>query len=305
MYNSFDLSGLNQYTDELSFSLISKAVLTTDLMSKINVRTGLSAGTVAINLMDGDLNVSPRSCGFSTDNTSGDIRFTQVNISIAENQMKMEACPVTLRQYWAGMLMSPSAVAGGEELVAEEVIVDYYIKKIKAYNESYLINGDATHTGIEAQVKADSTLIPAGAVAWNSGNAVEQALDLYDAIAEEVKDREDLIMLVSPANYRALTRGLVAAGGTGFFHYSFGDGTQPIVLPGTNCTVVKTSGLTASDFVCAGPAEFIIAGTGLANEDSSAFGAYYDPANDVVKLRAYWRLGVAVSQADLFAHNNL
>ena len=48
---AFDLTALTAYTDELSLELIAKAVLTTDLMNEIDVRSGLSAGTVAINLM--------------------------------------------------------------------------------------------------------------------------------------------------------------------------------------------------------------------------------------------------------------
>jgi hypothetical protein len=47
---AFDLSTLNAYTDELSLDLISKAVLNTKLMEYVNVRPGLTAGTVAINL---------------------------------------------------------------------------------------------------------------------------------------------------------------------------------------------------------------------------------------------------------------
>ena len=57
---SFTFGNLNTFVDEQSFSLISKAVLTTDLMGKISVRANLSAGTVAVNLMDGDLNVGNR-----------------------------------------------------------------------------------------------------------------------------------------------------------------------------------------------------------------------------------------------------
>ena len=55
---AFDLTALSTYTDETSLDLIAKAVLETDLMSYVDVRSGLSAGTVAINLMDGDLNVA-------------------------------------------------------------------------------------------------------------------------------------------------------------------------------------------------------------------------------------------------------
>lgn len=293
---TFDPTTIQKYTDEMSFSLISEAVLTTDLMGKISVRTNLSAGTVAINLMSGDLNVTDRSCGF--DLPSGDINFSQVDITIAEKQVKMEVCPKDLREYYLSQYMSPSANA--EDVPFEEVIANYYIQKIKNYNEGFLINGDGTVDGLEAQLKASAATVPAGAAAWTLLNAVDQALDLYDAIGEEVKDRNDLIMVVSPANYRTLVRALVAAD---LYNYKSVTGNEIVELPGTNCSIIKSSGLTGSDFVFAGPAEFIVAGTGL--DDASSFGMFYSPADDVVKVRAYWRLGVAVYQANLFAHNNL
>ena len=297
---AFDLTGLGAYTDELSFDLISKAVLTTELMENINVRTGLAAGTVAINLMDGDLNVSDRSCGFTP---SGDINFTQVDITIVDKQIKMTVCPTDLREYYLSQKMSPSAVAGSEEVPFEEVIADYYIKKIKNYNEGFLINGDGVVNGIKAQVTtANGANLQGGTpAAWDASNAVEQALDLYDAIGEAVIDRDDLIMIMSPANYRALTRGLVAAN---LFHYQAVEGNEAVYLPGTNVKLVKSSGLSGSDYVAAGPAEFIVAGTGL-TDDMSSFAMMYDPYEDIVKVRAYWRLGVAVHQIDQFATNGL
>ena len=265
---AFDLTALNAYTDELSFELISKAVLTTDLMGQINVRTGLSAGTVAINLMDGDLNVSDRSCGFTP---SGDINFSQVNITIVDKQVKMEVCPTDLREYYLSQKMSPSAVAGGEEVPFEETIAAYYIAKIQNYNEGFLINGDGTVDGIKGQITgANGATVPAGAAAWTLSNAVDQALDLYDSIGEASKDRSDLIMMVSPANYRTLTRALVAAN---LFHYNYADGMGDLFIPGTNCKVVKSSGLTGSNYVAAGPAEYIVAGTGL-TDDMSSFGMF-------------------------------
>ena len=296
---AFDLTGLSAYTDELSFELISKAVLTTELMENINVRTGLAAGTVAINLMDGDLNVSDRSCGFTP---SGDINFTQVNITIVDKQIKMTVCPTDLREYYLSQKMSPSAVAGSESVPFEEVIADYYIKRIKKYNEDFLINGDGTVDGIKAQVTvANGANTPATPAAWTVSNAVEQALDIYDAIGDAVIDREDLIMVMSPAYYRTLTRALVAAN---LYHYNAVEGNEIIYLPGTNVKLVKSSGLVGSDYVVAGPAEFIVAGTGL-TDDMSSFAMMYDPYEDIVKVRAYWRLGVAVHQIDQFATNDL
>lgn len=296
---AFDLAGLSAYTDELSFELISKAVLTTDLMENINVRTGLAAGTVAINLMDGDLNVSDRSCGFTP---SGDINFTQVDITIVDKQIKMTVCPNDLREYYLSQQMSPSAVAGGEEVPFETVIADYYIKKIKNYNEGFLINGDGTVNGIKQQVTAaNGANVPSTPVAWTPTNAVAQALDIYDEIGDAVMDRDDLIMVMSPANYRTLTRALVAAN---LYHYNSVDGNEITFLPGTNVKLIKSSGLVGSDYVFAGPAEFVVAGTGL-TDDMSSFAMMYDPYEDIVKVRAYWRLGVAVHQISEFATNGL
>ena len=299
---AFSFGNLSQYTDELSFELISKAVLTTDLMDHIQVRSQLAAGTVAINLLDGDFNVGPRACGFTA---SGDINFSQVDITIADKQIKMEVCTNDLRQYYTSQYMNPSANA--EDVVFEEVIADYYIQRIKKYNEGFLINGDTadanpgTATGLKTQITGNAN-VPAGAAAWTVSNAVDQALDLYDAIDESVKDMDDLIMVVSPANYRTLTRALVASN---LYHYNWADGQGDLILPGTNCKVVKSSGLVGSDFVFAGPASFIIAGTGLESDSDSSFGMFYSPADDVVKVRAYWRLGVAVHQVALFAANDL
>jgi hypothetical protein len=108
-------------------------------------------------------------------------------------------------------------------------------------------------------------------------------------------------MVVSPAAYRALTRALVAAN---YFHYNSVDGNEIVILPGTNLRVVKSSGLIGSNNAFAGPAEFIVVGVGLTSDEES-FRLMYDQFEDITKMAAYWRLGVAVSQVDMFATNGL
>lgn len=293
---AFDLTALTAYTDELSLDLIAKAVLTTDLMNDIDVRSGLQAGTVAINLMDGDLNVADLACGW---NPSGDVNFSQVDISIADKQVKMELCPEDLRQYWLSQRMS--AGTANDSVPFEETIAGYYVERVRKYNEGFLINGDGTVNGIKAQITAlAGANVPATPLAWTVSNAIDQALDLFDSIDESVKDREDLIMIVSPANFQTLRRALVAQN---YYHYDQGDG-RTLDLIGTNCKVVKSSGLVGSDYVAAGPAAFIVAGTGL-ESDFETMKFFYDEGEDVVKFRAAWRLGVAVHQVNVFATNGL
>ena len=293
----FNVAALPAYTDQLSLELISKSVLTTDLLSYLDLRTGLASGTVAINLVDADLPVSALSCGWTSD---GEITYTQVNVTIESLQSKTEVCPEDLRAVYQSAFMS--AGTGNDDIPFEEVISNQYAEKLTKYNEGFLINGFGATAGLKGQITgAAGATVPAGAAAWTVANAVDQALDLYDAIDESVKDRDDLIMVVSPANYRTLTRALVAQN---LYHFDSVQSNDILILPGTNITVVKSSGLVGSDNVFAGPGKMIIAATGLQDELDS-FVWFYDQGVDVMKFRAAWRLGVGVAEVNLFATNDL
>ena len=293
----FNIAALPAYTDQLSNELIAKSVLTTDLLSYLDVRTGYTSGQMSINLVDADLPVSALSCGWSSD---GEITYTQVNVSIESLQSKTEVCPEDLRSVYQSAFMS--AGTGNDSIPFEEIISGQYADKLTKYNEGFLINGFGTTPGLKAIITgANGANVPAGAAAWTVANAVDQALDLYDAIDESVKDRDDLIMVVSPANYRTLTRALVAQN---LYHFDSVSGNEVLMLPGTNIQIVKSSGLVGSDNVFAGPGKFIIAATGLQDELDS-FVWFYDAGADVMKFRAAWRLGVGVGQVNLFATNDL
>ena len=293
----FNIAALPAYTDQLSNELIAKSVLTTDLLSYLDVRTGYTSGQMSINLVDADLPVSALSCGWSSD---GEITYTQVNVVIESLQSKTEVCPEDLRSVYQSAFMS--AGTGNDEIPFEEIISGQYQEKLTKYNEGFLINGFGTTPGLKAIITgANGANVPAGAAAWTVANAVDQALDFYDAIDESVKDRDDLIMVVSPANYRTLTRALVAQN---LYHFDSVSGNEVLMLPGTNIQIVKSSGLVGSDNVFAGPGKFIIAATGLQDELDS-FVWFYDAGADVMKFRAAWRLGVGVGQVNLFATNDL
>lgn len=295
---AFDLSTLAPYTDELSLDLISKAVLNTKLMEYVMVQPGLTAGTVAINLLSGDLNVTDRACGFTP---SGNIDFTQVDITLVDKQVKMTACRQDLLNYWVSAKMNPSANA--EEIPFAELITEYYVRKITEYNEGFLINGDGVVDGLKdiVTVANGATLATGTPAAWTPANALEQSLNLYDSIGDAVKDREDLIMVVSPASYRALTRALVAAN---FYQFDSINGNEIVFLPGTNVKVVKSSGLIGSANCFAGPGGFIVVGVGLTS-DAESFKMMYDPFEDIMKMAAFWRIGCSVSQVDQFSTNGL
>tara|TARA_R110000737_G_scaffold191897_1_gene213280 strand:- start:1860 stop:2759 length:900 start_codon:yes stop_codon:yes gene_type:complete len=294
----FDITALPAYTDQESLSLISKVVLKTDLLDYVDLRSGFSSGTVAINLVDADLPVSALSCGWTSD---GEVTYTQVNVIIESLQSKTEMCVESLRSTYQSSFMN--AGTGNDFIPFENVISESYTDKLRKYNEGFLINGFGTTPGLKAQItSANGANLQAGTpVAWTASTAYEQALDLYDAIDESVKDRDDLIMVVSPDAYRALVRALVAQN---LYHFNSVDSNDILILPGTNVTVVKSSGLVGSDYKFAGPGKMILAATGLTDELDS-FRFFYDEAADVMKFRAAWRLGVGVGQTDVFATNDM
>jgi len=294
----FDVTALPAYTDSLSLDLISKVVLKTDLLDYVDLRSGFSSGTVAINLVDADLPVSALSCGWTSD---GQVTYSQVNVTIESLQSKTEMCVEDLRAKYTSAFMSPGT--GNDVIPFEQVISESYTDKLRKYNEGFLINGFGTTTGLKAQItSANGANLQAGTpVAWTASTAYEQALDLYDAIDESVKDRDDLIMVVSPDAYRALVRALVAQN---LYHFNSVEGNDVMILPGTNVTVVKSSGLVGSDYKFAGPGKMILAATGLTDE-LDTFRFFYDEAADVMKFRAAWRLGVGVGEVNVFATNDM
>jgi len=294
----FDVSALPAYTDQLSLDLISKVVLKTDLLDYVDLRSGFTSGTVAINLVDADLPVSALSCGWTSD---GQVTYSQVNVTIESLQSKTEMCIEDLRAKYQSAFMN--AGTGNDFLPFEQVISESYTDKLRKYNEGFLINGFGATTGLKAQItSANGANLQAGTpAAWDATNAYEQALDLYDAIDESVKDRDDLIMVVSPDAYRALVRSLVAQN---LYHFNSVEGNEVMILPGTNVTIVKSSGLVGSNYKFAGPGKMILAATGLTDE-LDTFRFFYDEAADVMKFRAAWRLGVGVGEVNVFATNDM
>lgn len=285
---SYNLTDLNTYTDEMSFELVSKAVLQTNLMEYSTIRSGLRAGNVAINLLDADISVQDRACGWDN---NGTMTFSQVVIDIAEKQSKQELCPTDLRDYYLSERLSATAYA--EEVPFPEVVSNLFVEKIKNWNENYL--------AVQAMTLAQGA-IGAGGTCENAiattavpdvNNIVGIVLDLFDAIDESVKMRDDLVVLMNPANFALLRRALVAQN---YFHYNQGEGTQDeLIIPGTNMKAVKVT-LTdpAGEYynaMIAGPSKDLVIGVGL-EDDFDQLRIFYDQANDVVKVMAAWRIGV-------------
>ena len=135
-------------------------------------------------------------------------------------------------------------------------------------------------------------------------NALEQLNDLYDALDERSKMRDDVKIWLSPAHYRTAVRAIVAQNGAGFFHYNVEDGQGKILLPGTNVELVKSSGFVGEDTIICGPSAYAVFVTGLM-DDMDKVSMFYDQGEDIIKMAAYYRRGLGVYSVDQWSTNGL
>jgi hypothetical protein len=295
---SFNLSNLAPWTDENSGILISEAVLGADLMNYVTVRPGYAAGTVAINVLDmSGMVFDNRSCGWSP---TGTTTFDQIPVTVENIQSKQSLCVQDLRDYWLSSQMNPSAF--GEELPFEQFIAAEAVKQTRLNLEQKM--GAAI---ISEFTQANGCSLQGGTPAGlTAGNALAQVNDLIDALPQSVLSRTDLIMYMSYANFRALTRGLVVAN---YFHFAPGDKVlnyglgQTVIIPGTNVTAVPVAGLGTSNRIICGPKEHIIAVTGL-TDDQDKINIWYSRDNDEVRMLSAYRIGLA-GLYNSFATNDL
>lgn len=297
---SYNLAALSTYTDEMSFELISKAVLQTNVMDYATIRSGLKFGSTTINLLDGDgIVVADRACGW---NAAGTLDYSQVVIDMQEKQTKQSLCPTLLRDYYLANQLSASAHA--EEVPFEAVTANLFVEKIKNWNESYLgatILAQAT-VALGAQDSGQT-------VASTSSTIVNDVMDLIDAVPSSVLDRQDLGVIMAPAYYNMLRRALIAQN---LFHFNPADTNSNVelMMPGTDFRVIKSSGfstsatypaVTGTSFI-AGPLADLVIGVGL-EDDFDNLSIFYSADNDEVRVMAAWRLGLGIVDVTKFAKN--
>ena len=286
---SFNLTALTAYTQE-NTDLLAEAVLNTAELANVAVRTGVPAATTTINVFSGTITEQDRDCVLTD---TGELVFDQVDITVDDKAIAQNLCPTTLREYWLSERMKPGN-AGGEELVFEEVIVDYVAKSIQK-NISDFIGAQLIAQVTVAAGAGDSGQLAASTIS----TIVDDLNDLYDALDERVRMMDDVVVFLSPANYRLAVRAFVAANQ---FHYDFANGTGDVYIPGSNAKLVQSSGFIGSDRMIALPSKYAIFATGLM-DDMETIRLIYDNVEDKVALRAYYRRGLSVYSVDQCAVN--
>lgn len=289
---SFDIGAISGYVEQNSFELISKAVLETPLADYFNVRVGLKAGLNKIPVMDGDFYVQDGgSCGYTT---SGDTTITQVDLNCKAAKVNQSYCPETLRQTFLSQSLAAGQFAGNESIPVEQLMADYFVKKLNNYNENFLINGDGSVNGLTQIITAANGAVEyTGSTSeWVLSGAVETAQAMFTALPDTAAMMDDLILICSPSQYRTLQLAITQEN---YYHIAPG---EPIVIPGTSVRVVPSLGCTnAQKFL--GSTSTLFLGTDLSS-DFEQFKLFYSDDNDEMRSIMKWAIGVAVSQPNLW-----
>lgn len=281
----FNLPGdLTAYTQE-NTELLSSAVLNTEELAHVSIRTGVPAAKTAVNVFNGTITEQDRDCDMQD---LGNLNFDQIIIDVEDKAVAQDLCPTDLRTYWMSERMRPGAV-GGEEVPFEEVIAEYVQKSVSKNISDFI--GAALIAQVTVALGANNS---GQTAASTSGTILDDLNDLYEALPAETQLKDDVKIFMSPSYYRMAIRAIVASGnGVGMYHYNVEDGTGSVYLPGTNALLVQSSGFIGSDRFVAASASTIIFATGLM-DDSETIRMVYDNVNDKVALRAYYRRGLGV-----------
>ena len=291
--------GLTQYVDETSFELISKAVLGTNLGSYVDVRAGLKGNLVDIPLVDESFNIGDgASCGWDANNTAS---ISTVPMDIYHAKLQHEYCPATLRDTFMAGRLAAGQFGGNESLPYEQVFANQLVEKLQNWNEKFLIVGKgATSTGIQTPISASGVVNAAYDIDWTSSTSIAGAHALYEGLPGEVSNADDLILVVSMGDFKALQLGVTQEN---YYHISPEERT--LYVPGTNIRVVPSAGITEQTGGVAGKntriltrASNIILGTDLTG-DFEQFKLWYSEDNDQVRAMMRWAIGVAVVQPEL------
>jgi len=304
---SFNLAGLQPYTDQLSTDLISAALLKPHTVQYLTVMAGKTAGTSAINLLNSNPYIIDATCGFGAAQvgpggaTGNSTVFDQIDLVVQSKMLKEQLCPEDLRNYWLSSQLSPSAYA--ESVPFEEQIANNKVNNIKQYVENTIWQGDGgSLDGLLSQATvANGCIGGTGAgitVPLAVSTGFETIWNIYNKLTNALKQENDLVMYMSLSNYAIAVQALMNEGNSLIAQYpnisnASGDAPMSFIWPGTNMTIFGAPGINSNTHIIVGPKKYAFFGTGLL-DDADNFKFYYDPSQDVVNFMSKFRLGTAV-----------
>ena len=302
---NYDLSGLQTW-EQYGSDMLIKAFLGLTLPKYSSVRPNLKGTTELVGFVENDVILQDLSCGFDP---SGATTQSTVEVALCNKKANMQLCPYDLYDTYLSQYLSNSNFQ--ETVPFEEVILTDIANRTANQIELQLWRNTTASGGTQYNSQCFNgvkTLITSGngatAVAYTAATATN-GLDVfttyYQNIPENVLHRDDLIIYCGYADYRALIASMRNSSFVNLFNFDDASAASgmdwKVFLPGTNVAVVPTQGLTGQNYVCAGPAQYVMVGM---NAEMMTTKAMYDPFEDIVKINMHATYGVGVFDVSAF-----
>lgn len=302
---NYDLTNLPTYNSYGSDMLI-KAFLGLTLPKYSSIRPNLKGTTEKVGFVTDTIYLQDDSCGF---NPSGTTTQNLVTIDLCNKKLNQELCPYDLYNTYLSQSLSNANFQ--ETVPFEEVILTDISNRVSNEIELQLWRNTTASGGTQYNSQCFDgvkTLISVANGAVNStytaatpSNGLEVFTTYYQQIPENVLHRDDLVIYCGYADYRALVASMRNNSYINLFNFDDASSTSGadwgVMLPATNCRVIPTQGLTGQNYVCAGPASYIMVGM---NNEMMTIKSTYDPFQDIVKVMLRATYGVGVFSVDSF-----
>ena len=297
---SYDLSGLNAWSNERADEMLLKSVLgaTTPRYARIypnmkgtSMKVGVMANTPV--WQDG------LSCGLTPSATT---EITQVEVVGCYKTSRANNCGNELREYFLSQALTNSLFQ--ENIPFEELFIQDLTTRSADFMEVQLWQGSSCFdgSGIIEQVSASG--VSGGTyVALTTSNAITQLNNLVLNIPSSIQRRTDLAIFMSFADYRAFIAALADSSSMNLFTLGDESGLSTettIFLPGSNIAVVPTQGLDGQSTIVLGPTQNIL--MGVAADDGMEVRVQYDPFEDNVASLTKVGFGVGLHEPDKFVY---
>jgi len=297
---SYDLSGLNAWSNERADEMLLKSVLgaTTPRYARIypnmkgtSMKVGVMANTPV--WQDG------LSCGLTPSATT---EITQVEVVGCYKTSRANNCGNELREYFLSQALTNSLFQ--ENIPFEELFIQDLTTRSADFMEVQLWQGSSCFGGNGIIEQVSSSGVSGGTyVSLTTSNAITQLNNLVLNIPSSIQRRSDLAIFMSFADYRAFIAALADSSSMNLFTLGDESGLSTettIFLPGSNIAVVPTQGLDGQSKIILAPTQNIL--IGVAADDGMEVRVQYDPFEDNVASLTKVGFGCGLHEPDKFVY---
>lgn len=250
---SLVVSGLTAYVNEQEFPLVGKIQVAPEMTAaNVTIKNGIKG---SMRLHFGTTDVIFQSGGGCGGAAAGTTTLTEKTLTVGRIRVREDICIDDFAGKYEEMNMKAGLLAGKQTEPADFAAFYYSEKQAKINNQLEISDWQGDTASLAANWnKYDGWVkfIDAGSpVDGNTDNQTTLTLsnviaafrNMYLAIPEELKMRNDLVLYCSPKSFQMYQQAVLAAN---LFHFMGGD--QEYTIIGTNVKIKPTYGLTGGAY---------------------------------------------------------